>query len=143
MPAVIDASVLERFIPVGLSLLGVFVGALLGYWLSGAREAAKTRRAHRREIRVIQSAYQPHRHSESVTQLDAWWPLAIDDYGRFKRWRLNKLRSRLRAIPTLRPDWDMNIESEYTPERTARHDNRLEETREQAMALFERIIQTL
>lgn len=127
----------------GLSLVGVLVGALLGYWLGGAREAAKIRREHQRAIRIIQAAYQPYRHSDSVAQIDAWWPLAIDDYGRFKRWRLDKLRSRFRDIPTFVPDWNISIESEYTPEREARQNKQLAETREHAMVLFERLIETL
>jgi hypothetical protein len=121
----------------------VMSGVLVGYWLSNASERRKTLRAHQREIRVIQADYKPSRHLDAVVQLDEWWSLAIDDYGRFKRGRLDKLRARLRAIQAPIPEYDVNCESEFTEEKGARYDQQLKETRERAMEIFERFIATL
>ncbi len=123
----------------GVTLLSVFVG----YGLSAASANRKARRSHKTELRRLRASLPVTNIIDITKPLDEWWLRSIDDCGWLRARRIARHISDIQRLEFPVPDWDINVESDYTTERTTRYQQKLDEANKRVQLIFDRIMNTL
>lgn len=130
-------------ITAGLSYASAVCTVLIGYYLNTASANRKARRTHKTQLRLFRTSFRVTNQADHIKQLSKWWVHAIDDCGWLCRRRVEDLISQFKQLKFPVRDWDTNVESEYTPDKTARYQQKLDDVNSQATAILDRIIKRL
>jgi hypothetical protein len=124
-------------------ILGVAVTLaswLVVHKLTKRRDTEGRRRTHRTQLRLIAAAFPGDSHTVTVRKIDEWWLTAVDDYGWLSRRSITHRIAQFKQVNFPVRDWDVNVEDEYTPEKTEPYQAKLNEANRAATALLNQII---
>ena len=111
--------------------------------LTRGRDRRNRQRVNKANIRSIAKGFSDYTFGETCSKLDQWWLASIDDNGWRTRRAVNRRIAEFKGVQFPVRDWDVNIEDEYTPERTEPFGLKLAEANRSASAILERIVSTV